>query len=380
MFKSLTSSQTKKHFITLVGLYTAYVWFKGFANAVIVPHFYQQGLSFRQIMTGFVYYFVAAITFQFIFKNVKAKNHWHLSIILYFLAIILIININHISQYYLSNIFSGFALIGFFLPYNVAHFETTPKHRTGISSAIMFSIGPIIGLITPLLAGFLANVSYLYIWILSAIFGLLSFLLVNKQQRISFNYSIKKSISVIKPTRLFIFLQGVWEPLVWAIIPIYTLFFIQTPLKYGAFMAYLSFMGILANLFLGRLTDKLQKRSAFLYPLTLLMAFITFLFPLTTKTFLFWIIISGAIKFILPIFYNISTAFIIDAHSNLRDAIPGRELVLSTGRLTGVLITALSFYLESTPNYIFYFLGSIMIIYPAALYYRTKISKRYNYL
>ena len=144
-------------------------------------------------------------------------------------------------------------------------------------------------------------------------------------------------------------------------------------------MAYLSLMSILANLLLGRTTDKIQKRSIFLYPLIIVLALVTFLFPLATSNFIFWLIITGIVTFIVPLFYNVSTAFIVDAQPNLRVAIPGREFILSTGRLTGITATLISFYLQPTPKIIFLILGTIMAIYPAILYYRTKKSKKYNF-
>ena len=378
--QSLTSSQIRKDFLNLIVFYSAYLWFRSISNAVLTPHFYQQGLSFTTIIFGIFFYFLGAIIFQLLFKTYSAKKHWLLSIITFYLSIILIIHITHPLQFYLSSTLGGFSLIGFFLLYNIAHFERTPKNHTGFSSALMFSIGPLINLVTPIIAGSLAEINYFYIWLISGISALFAVFFSTKQIDFTINYSLKDSINYIKSTRVFILIQGIWEALVIAIIPVYTLFFIKSPLKYGLFLAYLSFMSIIANLILGRFTDKIKKRSVFLYPLTINLALITLLFPLTTKTIFFWLIITGAIKFILPLFYNISTSLVIDAHQNVRQAIPGREFILSIGRGIGLIATLISFYLEPTPKIIFFFLGAIMIVYPAVLYYRTKISKRYNYL
>ena len=303
--KPLVSNQARKDFFNLVIFYSAYLWFRSISNAVLVPHFYKEGLSFTQIILGLVFFFIGAILLQLIFKQYSAIKHWRLSIISFYLSILLIINITNPFQFYLSLALGGFSLLGFFMLYNIAHFELTPKNHTGFSSAIMFSVGPSIALATPLIAGLLAQHSYYYVWIISGISALIAMFFTSKQKDFTLKYSLKESMSYLQPTRIFIFLQGVWEALVIAIIPIYTLLFISTPLKYGIYMAYLSLMSILANLFLGRATDKIQKRSIFLYPLTISLALTTYLFPFTTSSLVLWIIITGLIKFLLPLFHNI---------------------------------------------------------------------------
>lgn len=79
---------------------------------------------------------------------------------------------------------------------------------------------------------------------------------------------------------------------------------------YGVFLSYISLVSITANLTLGKLTDKLQKRVLFLYPLTIIMALVTFTFPFATKNITHWIIVTGIIGFLLPLFWNVSTALL----------------------------------------------------------------------
>ena len=378
--KSSTSSPRRQQFFNLMVFFLAYVWPRKFSLSVLKPHLLSQGLSLQQLMLGTTFVFLGAVILILAIKRINSKNSWRLAIISAFTFILLITKIVHPYQYYLATIISGFSIIFYFVPYNIVHFQLTPTHRTGLSSAIFFSVHPIISLFAPLLAGFLAQQSYSWIWVLSGIFYFLTFSLVKYQKSFNINYQIKSSFKAIKATRVFIFLQGIWESLVFGIIPIFSLFFIKSPLHYGTYMAYLALMGILANLSLGRLTDKLQKRTIFLYPLTIILGITTLLFPLSLKSIFWWIIITGVIQFFLPLFWNVSTAMVIDSHTNVKQVIPVRELLLSLGRVLGLSLAFINFQFESRPTIIFYFLGSIMFLYPLILFYNTKISKKYTYL
>jgi len=220
----------------------------------------------------------------------------------------------------------------------------------------------------------------LFVWIFSGVFFLLAAYLARRQNNFPVKYEIRPALKEIRATRSFIFLEGIWEAMIFGIIPVYTLFFIKTSLGYGTFLAYLSLTAVLANLILGKFTDKIQKRIIFLYPLTIIIAVITFLFPLATSNIVFWVIITGALQFFVPLFWNISTAMVIDGHPNLELSIPGREIMLTLGRVLGLGLSFLSFYFEKTPFYIFIFLGFVMLIYPLNLYWKTKFKKQYVYL
>ncbi|MDO8487207.1 MAG: hypothetical protein Q7S45_02865 [Candidatus Curtissbacteria bacterium] len=283
-------------------------------------------------------------------------------------------------QFYVALFISGLYLFFFFVFYNIAHFEYTKREKIGESSALMFSFGPIISILAPLLAGFFARVNISLNWLFSVCLFLICILLVKSQKDFYLKFETKASLQYIKPTRSFIFIGGIWEALVLGIIPVYTLFFIKTPLNYGIFLSYLGVIAVVSNLLFGRFTDRIQKRSVFLYPITLAIALVTFLFVLAAKNIYLWIILAGTISFLLPFFWNVSTAMIVDAHENLRMAIPARELTLGSGRAIGLLIVFLSFFVEKSPKYIFIFLGFVMLLYPLNLYWNTKIKKKYQYL
>lgn len=375
----------KSPYFKLLIFFGAVVWLNTFTKSIIPPYLLKWGLSLDQILlgTGLVFagqFFMLIVIAKTADKFLSAHLSWILSFITFAIYILLIIRLESVYQFYVATFFSGFATVLFFVYYNTAHFKNTAKDKIGRSSAVMFSVSPIISMLAPLVAGFLANYKYNLAWIFSGIFFLIPFFLIRLQKNFSINCSLKNSFEEVSSTRIFIFIEGIWESLVFGIIPVYTLFFLKTPLNYTAFIAYLALISTLANILLGKFSDKIKKRVVFLYPITLLLAGITFLFPLATENLMSWIIITSLVQFLLPLFWNISTAMVVDSHKDLGLAMLGRETPLISGRALGIAVTFLGFTLEKTPLYIFFFLGSVMIFYPMILFWRTRLRKHYSYI
>lgn len=371
---------SNKKFARVLTLYTAYLWFASFSSAILPTHFLQQGLNYNQMILGKLILFICQISLVIFLTSFSAKNAWRLASITYLMFILLSVKILGPIQFYIASGFSGLSLFLFYNYYNIAHFENTQKAKTGHSSAIMFSIGPVINFIAPLASGFIASVNLNLLWILAIASFFVMLYFIKNQEDFHVTYSIKNTLKEMKATRLFMLIEGIWEALPMGLVPIFTLYFIKDPLPYGAYLAYLSLIAVLANLTLGKFTDKIQKRSIFLYPITITLAIITFLFYFAINNLTLWIIATSLLQFFLPLFWNISTAMVVDSHSNLRLVIPGRELMLASGRIIGLFITFISLTFEKTPKDIFIFLGLVMLFFPTILFWNTRISKKYSYL
>lgn len=372
----------KSPYVKLLIFFTAYNWFIAFLMSVIPPHFMDQGLTMRQIMIGLMFQYAALLVFTLTKScvSIGSRRSWQIAIALSVIYVLSIIKIISPFQLYAAYFVYGASVLFFYLFYNVAHFEHTPKEKNGRSSALMFSIGPIVSIIAPLLAGTLAEINYLVVWILSGIFLLMTLYLANIQKSYTVKYCLRPAMREVISTRPYIIIQGIWEVMRFGVIPIYGLFFIKTPLGYGTYIAYLSLSSVVANLLMGKFTDKKQKRMVFLYPITIIMAGVTFLFPFATDNVVYWIILSGILQFFIPIFANLMLTAVVDHHSDLQLAMAGREIFLNSGRVLGTLLVIISFYAEKTPFYIFIVLGSLLLLLPINLAWKTKLVKKYSYL
>lgn len=370
----------QRNFVVLFAFYVSYSWFTAISKSVLPTHLLSQNLSLQQMILGMFLGFLGQLLLLITVRSLTSKLSWRLALVCNALYVLLVISIQSTYQFYLASFINGMVLFFFFVFYNIAHFKNTAQEKIGHGSALMFVTPSVVGIIATLLAGYFAQLNIMILWALSALSFTLPFYLVSLQEDFKISFNVTASLKEIGATRVFLFLEGVWEALPFAIIPIYTLYFIKTPLSYGAFLSYLGVVSIVANLTLGKLSDKLQKRIIFLYPLTIAMAVTSLLFTQVRSDLQTWIIVVSIIQFLLPLFWSVSTAMVVDTHSNLELAIPGRELALTIGRSLGVLIVFISFMIEKTPFYIYVFLAAILFLYPLMLFWNTKISKKYSYL
>lgn len=338
-----------------------------------------QGISYFSLVLGVILSLLAPMLLILTIKKLNSRRSWIYAIITYALFIILIVKITGPFQFWIAKVMGGAFFFFFFLPYNIAHFQLTPKENIGESSAIMFGASPFINIIAPLAAGFIANVGTNYIWGISIGIGVLCLFLASRQVDFEFKIDLKKSLKEIEATRWLIFIEGIWEALVFTAIPVFTLFFIKSNLNYAIFGSYLAATGALANFALGRVTDKIKKRSFLLYPVAFILGITTILFVFAIDNTVLWIIATGIISFILPLFWNLSTAIVVDTVSDLKIAMPGREFLLAIGRTIGSVLVLASLAIEHTPRVIFLVLAIAIFAYPLVIFWNSKIKRRFTY-
>lgn len=368
-----------KEFKKLLIFYFSFLILLNFSNAVIPAHFLIQGITFKDMAIGQVLNFMPVILLLFFTKQLTTKKSWLISIVVYLLFILFQIQINSKEQFFFARFLSGAILFYFFLPYNVAHFKETLKENIGHSSAIMFSLGPIISIIAPISAGLLTLIHINTVWIVTFIIGFLVLFLATKQNNFKIDVNIHESLKQIKFTKWLILTEGIWEAMLFSVIPIFTLLFINTYLGYAGFVSYLAVIGAVANLIFGKLSDKIKKRAVFLYPVTIILGITTLLFTTTINNYSTWIILVSIINLIIPIFWNLSTAIIIDSVSDTTKAMPGRELMLAVGRISGSILVFLSLIYESQPKLIFIILAVAIFIYPIIMFWNNNIKKNISY-
>jgi MFS family permease len=339
-----------------------------------------QGITYKTLVLGGLLSLVAPMLLILLIKKLNSRRSWVYAIITYALFIILIVNITGPFQFWVAKLLGGAFFFFYFLPYNIAHFQLTPKENVGESSAIMFGVSPFINIAAPLAAGFIAGIGTNYIWAISIGIGALCLFLASRQVDFEFEINLKKSLKEIEATRWLIFIEGIWEALIFTAIPVFTLFFIKSNLSYAIFGSYLAATGALANFALGKVTDKIKRRSFLLYPITFVLGITTILFVFAIDNIVLWIIATGIISFILPLFWNLSTAIVVDTVSDLKMAMPGREFLLAVGRTVGCILVLASLLLEHTPKIIFPILATAIFVYPFVIFWNSKIKKRFTYL
>lgn len=367
-------------FTRLLLLFVGYYWFIQFGGSVLPTYFLEKGISINQLLFGRFLTFAGPLLLFFTVKHLRARFSYRMALICFLLYLLLVVHIFHPYQFFLASVFAGLPLFFYFIFYNTSYFEAASKEKRGQAAALMFSLPTLIDVLAPFVAGIAISTNITIVWIVAVISFCATLATVNLQTDFELRYSLTQSLEEIKATRAYLFFAGIWEALVFAVLPIYTLHFIQTPASYGTFLAYLAIVAAIANLLLGKLTDKMQKRVVFLYPVTAIMVLATLLFPLALHNLRLWILLSTVISFVMPIFHNLSTAMVVDAHPDLRKAIPGREFILSVSRVLGLALVSIAFWLSQSPAFLFYVLAGALSLFPLLLFWNTKISRKYQYL
>jgi hypothetical protein len=366
-------------FKSLLILYALYVWFSKVSSSIIPAYLLGKGTSINQMFLASIFQFIPMILVLIFIRIKSAKLSWRLAIISVLLAAISVVNVKFSYQVYLTYVFSGIALALFFVYYNVGHFLYTPKGKTGISGGIMYAINPAISIFAPIIAGGLAVSQINYLWVLCVLSFIVVFGYTATPEDFSISYSLKKSYKILAPVRVPIFIEGIWESVLFAFIPLSTLHFITSPAGYGQYLGYLSLIGTIAGLLLGHYSDKLGKRSFLLWPICIILSFSTIGLFYGLKTLAIWVLFTSIIQFVLPLFWNITTALLIDQNLDLKVAFPGREVILALGRMIGLIFTYVCI-INSQQGLLLVILSIVIMILPIYLYYHANISKKYSYL
>ena len=350
-----------KSYIILLTFYSLFIWFYTFSYSVLPTHLLSQGLTLQQLVSGQLVRFAAQLLIIPLLIFLSSRVSWLLGITCSLLYIVLSIKIFSFNQFLIASIFSGFYVTLFYVFYNIAHFRNTPKQRTGFSSSLMFVIPIIIGIITPVIAGFLKLSSSRLVWLLSLVFFFITIYLIRFQKDFKIKFNLINVLLEIKTTRFYLILEGFWESLIFGFIPIYTLFFLKTPVEYGLFLSYVAIISAAASLFLGHYTDKIKKRKIFIYPVTVILSITTLLFYLAVNNLIIWLIIVGITHFFVQFFWILMTAFVVDVNDNIETLMVGREICLAFGKFIGLIFVYLSFIYEQKPLILFFILSGAML-------------------
>lgn len=368
-----------QNFKRLLILYVGYAWFLRVSGSIIPAYLHSTGTTINQLFIANALQFIPMILVLVFVRVKSAKTAWRLSIIFGLLAVASIINVISVVNVYLTYIFVGISVALFFVYYNIGHFLYTPKNKTGLSGGVMYAVSPIISIFAPLLAGFLAVTNINYLWGVAVISFLAAYILTYPVQDFQIKYHLSESLNTLASTRIPIFVEGVWEAVLYTIIPILTLNFISGTAQYGQYLSYLAVVGAIAGLATGKYTDIKGRRSYLLLPICIILSALTLLLIPAQLSITLWIVITSLIQMIIPIFWNITTALVVDQGDNLKVVFPGREIVLALGRLVGLSLTAFLMYYHLI-NIALVVLALTICSLPLYLYYQSQITKRFTYL
>jgi hypothetical protein len=280
-----------------------------------------------------------------------------------------------VSLVYVAN---ALILVFFWIPYNLEFFSYATERTRAYTGSVAIVIYPLVALVVPPVAayvwhtqGFRTNM-LISVCILT---GSVIYMLFNRAIKFRrFDYNIVDSLKSLKRYRTMFFVQGFWEATGFVGVPVFTLLYIETELKLGFFFSYLGVLSVIATITLARLSDRISKRTAFLYPTVILAAAATVALGLARST-LWWVALVGLLNFSTIMTTPFLIAVALDARVTGINMWAGRELLLNFGRATGAgLILAIY---RTTGDYrpAFLVLGLALLVYPALLHLKGIYTK-----
>jgi MFS family permease len=326
--------------------------------------FLQNGFQYREII---IYFLIrAAVPSVILFfrqQFTTAKN-----LILAFGADILLMLIvfrffGHF-QIYLAAVFSGVTVVYFYMIYNVLFFENTPKDKRATSSGIYNLAAPIIGIVIPVIAGYISakfGFAYLFLSSIVVIFGCL--VMIRILPKISFQSDLKSILPRNEVIRVPLILEGVKESVPLTAIAVFTLIYIKQPIPYGIFLSYLAIVAVVAALLMGLLSDRLKKRTLFLYPAVILTGISIILLGFS-RDLNSWAIFSGIFSFTSTIASSFLTTMVLDKSSSVQEGMINQEFLKGIGRLTGSFICLIPLLIGQTPQTAMILIGLVYLSLP----------------
>lgn len=370
----------KAEYKKLIIFLTVSAFFGAFSGSILPIHYLDNGISIVHMSIASVITWIAQLVALLFIRRLKSNKSLVIAIVFSMIQILLIIHIFSIWQFYLSAILFGLHIHLYYTPYNVIHLQNTDDKHSGASAGLMFTIWAVVGFVTPLIAGLVADFNIAHIWIMSGVLFLLTLWTIKPLKNVAVSYSLKESWTELKSLKSIFIIQGFCDAIFRALIPLYTLQFIHTPTEYGAFLSYIALAGGAGNLLFAQFTDRIHMRSPFLYPVTLILGILTILYPLAATSLKLWLIFAGILSLIGPTFNTLCFTLMIDKKLDLMKAVPGREITLAIGRIIGFSAVVVSFIYELQPHYIFYVLGAGALMLPTVLFIKSEVLRSSSYL
>ena len=342
-----------------------------YGQALLVLWFFKNGVSFFQILLYFLAMYLIAIFIFFSLEGRTFSSRFALpfGVALSALGVLIANFFIHPYQIFILSFVFALNIVFFWTIYNVLHFKYEEGSH-GIKSGVYFLLIITLGVALTPLAGLVAEKLGFHFLFLSSFFLYSApFLLSFYMPRFDFRFATFESAKKIEHPMLVAF-QGYIFMLTSNVVPIFTLFFITTPLQFGGFLGYLAVFAALAAFFNSRFSDKLKKRTSFFYLFASINA-LSYLPLFLSRSFAGWQVFSAVNNFTFGLTRPFDLAMTMDhAKLNLEETMLGREIYLNLGRACMIILLFFVYYMSSSFWTALLWCAVLPIFYPLVAYWQ----------
>ena len=301
-------------------------------------YFLSLGMSPQEIYLANAFWYAASVIAFPLFRRFSSRKSMIAGMALSASCLLLLYAFPDKSAAYAFRLVIGLTNLLFWLPFNVMFYEYSRGNNAQLG-ALYYSLGPILSLALPTVAGLIAgSLGFPELYLLSAFLFIITMavtLFFVEEKRYSCDpVQAVRSISGLKSV---LFLEGFSGMVIVSVtLPVMLLSFITTPVEYGLFLSLGTVFSVMAALLTAKLSDKVKERRRFILPVVAAFALSSVLASLSGDVFVFFLAF-GLVSFFSRIFFPLPLALAVDNSKSLPEAMLGRELMLNAGRLAGAL-------------------------------------------
>ncbi|KKQ28132.1 MAG: hypothetical protein US42_C0002G0087 [Candidatus Magasanikbacteria bacterium GW2011_GWC2_37_14] len=343
----------------------------GFLTTLYI-YFVKRNIDIKEILLA---EFFGAVTVSLIIFY-KRKWHTHHTFWLAFslMAIALLILFLPLPIKYLLILYTAVAYSGtilFFVPFNVLFFKEGNKSKNLQHITFYWAIMIIGGIVGPLVGGYLlASVNLIYFVLVSFLILLFVVCLVKYLPVEIYLVEKKKLFSTLKGFRTITILDGALHKVNTITIVILSLQFITNAFSFGKFLSLVSLVALVFSWQTAKISDRLNQRMFFLWPLCMVTGLVTFSLYFATSFYLF-VALALVLKALTIMLEPMRSNILQDkADKNNPLTWISRELFLNSGRSV-LWLTAFVLWYFNWQSLLFIIMGSLYLIFPILVRYKN---------
>ncbi len=359
----------------LIILYILWIAASAFSGSMIYLYFKNAGISEPDLVISFFFSVFSAILATFALnrrKETDLRTLMSFGIFLCAVSFVLLSFLPPVKELlFLYSSVVGFNFFLFWASFNIMYFEMS-ANRGAMLGFIYFSAVSLIGLVVPVLSGFIAeNYSFDLLFSVSAAFYLLLIPAVYLLNERRYSYDIAGCFNETRGFRTLIFVEGIYGGGMLAALSVIPLFYFKTPVEMGLYLSVTTVFSIVASAIVSYLSDKLRRRKLYIKIFGIGLGLVSIASSLALNP-VTWSAAVSIRNFFSVLFQPFTTAIISDNKQKIAEVMVARELLLNTGRILGLAAVLLCSLLLSNIHLSLVFLGLVILLYPVVIGLKTK--------
>ncbi len=325
-------------FLRLMSVYALYNAVGLVMGGIFEAYFYHLGLDLAEIVLTSAGLFAVPLLFLALMRKFEARQSVLIGMAMNALAGLLLAFFPDPAVPFVARMIMGTSIFFFWMPLNVLYYEHAKSNRAFMSS-VYYAISPVLSLVLPAFAGWVAFAfGYPAMFLLSV-----AMLLVNMAMAARFvepkkySYDPVASLRSISGLRTLFFIEGFSIMSIAQItLSAMILLFFTDPVNFGGMLSAVTVFAIIASFVTARLSDHFGQRRMFLVAAALGFLLSAIFTSFTSGVALFFLGF-GAITFFRSILLPLPLALAVDNSMNIVDTMVGREIMLNLGRVVAAV-------------------------------------------